>query len=592
MNKKGFLKNVSLPEMIQRLLIIVMLCWFAIFLIAPITIIFSKAFQDNGGTFVGLANFNKYFHTPALTIAIKNSIDVSLHTMVISVSLAFLFAYGMTRTSMKAKPLYRYIAMLPLFVPTMVHGLSLIYLFGKMGIVTKLGGSIELDGRTSIIIAEVIYTFPQAYMILSVALGHSDYRLYEASSTLGVSPLRTFFGVTLPSVKYGIISACAVCFTLCFTDFGAPQVVGQRFVVLSTSIYKQVIGQQNMTMGAVVGVILTIPAVVAFVIDRVSQRKAADDGISSKAVAYKITKNKPKDITYQSICTIISLAILTVFTAIIAAAVTTRWPYNMKLTAKHFDFGSKLIDGGSTMVSTSIKIALLTAVFGTIIAFSIAYLVQKSTSWGGARKLTHFMSMIPMALPGMVVGLAYIMFFNKPFFDISALGIRVSNSFTILYQTLTIIIIANIVHMFSVTYVTATTALKKLDKEYENVSDSMNVPFYKVFLHVTVPMSITAILEIAVYFFVNAMVTVSALVYLYTPKNRPAAIAILSMDDNGDYAAAAAMSVVILIVNIGARVVYEIALKTVVKRINRWKTGEIQKKSQKPTVLPSPVSQN
>ena len=144
-----------------------------------------------------------------------------------------------------------------------------------------------------------------------------------------------------------------------------------------------------------------------------------------------------------------------------------------------------------------------------------------------------------------------------------------------LYQTIALMVLANIVHMFSVTYVTATTALKKLDHEYENVAASMNVPFYRTFFRVTIPMSITAIMEIAVYFFVNSMVTVSALVFIYSAKTRPAAMAILSMDDNGDYAAAAAMSVIILLCNLGVRVLYEIALKTVLKRINRWKTGEI-----------------
>ncbi len=553
------LKKYSGAELFQRGLVVVMLLWFLIFLIVPIVMIFSKAFQNNSGAFVGLANFKEYFHTPALMVAIWNSIGVSLTTMVISVTLAFMFAYGLSRTKMKLKGIYRYIVMIPLFIPTMVHGMSLIYLFGKMGIMTRLGIPVDMSGRTSIIIAEVIYTFPQAFMILSVALSQADNRMYEAASVMGANPIRTFFGVTLPSVKYGIISACTTAFTLCFTDFGAPQVVGGRFLVLSTSIYKQVVGQQNMVMGAVVGVILTIPAVVAFIIDRISQSKSGDDGISSKAVAYQIKKNKPKDIFYQIYCTLISLLILTMLGAVVMAALSKRWPYELSLTLEHFNFGTKLLGGGIASFFTSIKLSFLTAVFGTAIVFIIAYLIQKSSSMRGIRKVSHFLAMVPMALPGMVVGLAYIMFFNKPFFDIA--GFRFDNSFTVLYQTLTLMVIANIIHMFSVTYVTATTALKKLDKEYENVSDSMNIPFYRVFLHVTVPMSLPAILEIAVYYFVNSMVTVSAIVFLYTAQNRPAAMAILSMDDNGDYAAAAAMAVVILLCNIAVRVIYELVLK-------------------------------
>lgn len=576
-NKKGILDKISVPNLILRLIIIFMLAWFIIFLIVPITIIFSNVFQNSQGEYVGLSNFSKYFTTPALKIAIFNSISISTMTTIISVFLAFLFAYGMTRSAIKIKPAYRYIAMLPLFVPTMVHGLSLTYLFGRKGIFTTLGLDFPVSGERGIIIAEIIYTFPQAYMILMVALENADFRLYEAASTLGAGPIKTFFGVTLPSIKYGLISAITLCFTLSFTDFGAPQAIGANFPVLSTSIYKYVVGQHNFQMGAVIGVLLTIPAVIAFVVDRITQKRSGNSEISSKAVAYKITKSRFKDLFYQGYCSLISLSILTMFGAVSVIAFIKRWPYEKVFTLKHFDFGSRLLGSGLATFQFSIKMSALTAVFGTLMAFLVAYIVVKVQVLSPIRKFIHFFSMIPMALPGMVIGLAYIMFFNKPYFNIDFLNIRVSNSFTVLYQTVAIMVIANIIHMFSVTYVTATTALKKLDKEYENVADSMNIPFYRVIFHVTIPMSITAILEIAVYFFVNSMVTVSALVFLYSPQSKPAALSIVSMEDNGDFESAAAMSLIILSCNIVIRVLYEIALKTVMKRINKWKTGEIEK---------------
>ena len=137
-----------------------------------------------------------------------------------------------------------------------------------------------------------------------------------------------------------------------------------------------------------------------------------------------------------------------------------------------------------------------------------------------------------------------------------------------------IMVLCNIIHMYSVTFITATTALKKLSREYEYVADSMSIPFWRVFFHVSLPMSLTAVLEIFMYFFVNSMVTVSAIVFLYTTRTKPAAIAILNMDDNGDYAAAAAMSLLILLINIAVRTIYEIVNRILAKRIERWKTGE------------------
>lgn len=566
--------RMNTSEMLQKLIILLSVIFFIIFLLVPILMIFSNALQDGKGNFVGMQNFSEYFANPSLFTAIKNSVKVSVITTVISVFIAFMFAYGMNRTAMKAKTVYKYIAMLPLFVPTMVHGLALTYLFGKKGIITGMGIDFPVSGELGIIIAEVIYTLPQAYMVLMVALDSADYRLYEAASAFGSDPIRTFFSITLPGAKYGLISAATLCFTLSFTDFGAPQAIGANYPVLSTSIYKYVVGQQNFQMGAVIGVLLTVPAVIAFIIDRISAKKAANNEISSKAVAFHITPCRSRDIFYQIFCSVISLLILSLFASVFTIAFIKRWPYEKIFTLEHFDFESKLVGSGISTFLFSIKMSLLTALIGTAAVFITAYMVYKSHSMPTLRKTVHFFSMLPMALPGMVVGLAYIMFFNKPYFDISFLHIRIANPFSSLYQTIWIMIAANIVHMFSATYITASTALKKLDKEYENVADSMNIPFYSIMFRVTMPMSVSAILEVAQYFFLNSMTTISAIVFLYSPQSKPAALSLVSMEDNGDFESAAAMSLIIFICNVGMRIVYEALSRTLIRRMDRWKSGK------------------
>lgn len=573
--------KISPSEIIQKIIILASVLCFLIFLAAPMVMIFSNVVTDSKGNYVGLQNFRDYFANPSLLTAILNSIKVSAAATIISVSVAFMFAYGMNRTAMKLKAVYKYIAMLPLFVPTMVHGLALTYLFGKKGIITSMGINFPVAGEVGIIIAEVIYTLPQAYMVLMVALDSADYRLYEAASAFGSSAVRSFFTITLPNAKYGIISAATLCFTLSFTDFGAPQAIGANYPVLSTSIYKYVVGQQNFQMGAVIGVLLTIPAVISFIIDRITTRKSEAGEISSKAVAYRITPSRGRDIFYQIFCTVISLMILAIFASVFTIAFIKRWPYEKVLTLDHFNFSSKLVGSGISTFVFSIKMALLTAVIGTAVIFLTAYMVYKPRVMPGLRKVVHFFATLPMALPGMVVGLAYIMFFNKPYFDIDFLHIRIMNSFNGLYQTIWIMVIANIIHMFSATYITASTALKKLDKEYENAADSMNIPFYSVMFRVSAPMSVTAILEMAQYLFLNSMTTISALVFLYSPQSKPAALSLVSMEDNGDFESAAAMSLIIFVCNVGMRIIYEIANRTLVKRMNRWKSGKAAPAAEK-----------
>lgn len=572
--KRDRIQSIHIGNLVQRIMIIIMFAWFLIFLIMPMLMMFGQIFSDNQGNWVGLQNFADYFSNPLMLSSIGHSLNVSIVTALASTLIGLLYAYGVTRTRMKLKKMYRYLALLPIFIPTMVHGMALIYLFGRTGLITaRFGIDIGLYGKTGIIMALVVYCLPQAYMILSVALDSADNRLYEAAEVMDSSPVRTFFKVTLPSIRYGLINSLIVCFTMSFTDFGAPEVVGGSYSVLATDIYRQVVGQQKMSMGAVVGVVLTIPAMISFVIDLAMQKKNARNELSSKAVAFTPKESRTRDIFYQIYCSIISLTFIILISTVALSAFVKVWPYDMSFTLKHFDFGAALHGTGAISFVNSLKLALGTACLGTILVFSFAYLIEKGKTMRKLCGFCRFLATMPMALPGLVLGLGYIMFFNKQWIEIPFLDIAVSNGFSGLYGTFVIMIFCTTIHLFSVTYVTASTALKKLDREYENVAESMSIPFWRVFTRVSLPMCINAVLEIFMYFFVNSMVTVSAVVFLYTAQSKPVAIAILNMDDNGDYAAAAAMSILIFLINVAVRTIYEFVNAALVKRLNRWKGG-------------------
>ncbi|EJR03105.1 MULTISPECIES: putative 2-aminoethylphosphonate ABC transporter permease subunit [Bacillus cereus group] len=570
--KKKIKRRIGKEEWIQRLLIIGMLLSFLIMLVLPLLQLFTQAFYDKDGAFVGVANFSKYFTTPTLVQSLQNTIWISGATTIISVTLAFAYAYAIARTNVFGKRVFQYIALLPLFAPTMMHGIALTYLFGNQGLITKgmfglfEGIQIPLYGPVGIVIAEVMYTFPQAFLILLIALQGSDYRLYEASNMLGASKVKQFLTVTLPSVKYGLISAMFVVFTLSFTDFGAPKIVGGQYNVLATDVYKQVIGQQNMSMGATVGMILLIPAIFAFAVDRITQRKQANL-LSSKAVPYRIINNKKRDVISFVYCSVVTFMIILLFVAVGIAASVKVWPYNMSFTLEHFNFSS-LTGDGIEAFKNSVIVSAITAVIGAILTFVFAYAIEKIEQLHVFRKVGYFFSIVPLAIPGLVLGLGYVFFFSQP--TIQILGLSVTNPFHSLYGTIAVLILVNIIHFYSVTFVTATTALKKLDREFELVSQSMSVPFYKTFFRVTVPMCLPAILEMVMYYFVNSMVTVSAVVFLYAADFKLAAVSIVNMDDAGNVAPAAAMSVLIVVTNIVVRVVYEWGTKALRNRTSQW----------------------
>jgi len=204
--------------------------------------------------------------------------------------------------------------------------------------------------------------------------------------------------------------------------------------------------------------------------------------------------------------------------------------------------------------------ALWTASFGTILIFLGAYVVEKARGLEKGRALFQLFAMLPMAVPGLVLGLAYIFFFNAP-----------NNPLNFIYHTMAILVISTITHFYTVAHLTAVTALKQMDPEFEAVSASLKQPFYRTFWRVTVPVCLVPILDISIYLFVNAMTTVSAVVFLYGPDTTLASVAVLNMDDAGDIAPAAAMGMMIFYTNVAARLIHALATRGVVLRTQRWR---------------------
>lgn len=568
-------------EIIREIFTWFILIFLIVVIVFPLGLLLIKSFENNSGEFIGFSNFREYFSNKNLLISLKNTFTISASSSIISLLLAFIYAYGVQRSTIRYKNIFKYIALMPLFAPTMMHGISLVYLFGRKGVITtgffekipQLAFDINLYGSTGIIIAEVLYIFPQIFLVLNIALSTTDYRLYEAADMLGTSNFRKFFTITLPNMKYGIISSFIIAFILSFTDFGAPKVVGGNFSVLATDVYIKVVGQNNMAMGAVVSIILLIPSVIAFFIDQKIQKKQGVV-LNAKSIPYRAKKNKVRDIFFYIYSILICFFILSIFVTIFVSAFSKLWPYNLNFSLNNFKFYD--YNGGiEIFLKNSLILAVLSGTFGTFMTFMSAYLIEKKEKKTLKDKVIYFLSLVPLALPGMVIGISFIFFFNKSYFTIPFLNINIMNPFNSIYKTIWIMVLANVIHFYSISFLTANTALKKLDREFERVSLSMGIPWYKTFSNVTFPMCIDSILEIFFYYFVNSMVTISALVFLYTSSLNLLSIAVINLDDTGEIAKASAMSIVILLTNIAVKIIYQIILKILQKRKNKLKKESI-----------------
>lgn len=530
------------------------------FLAAPLLAILQQALQGKAGQFVGLSNFIDYAKTPALLESLWNSLWVSAAVTLITVPLAFAFAYALARSCMPFKALFRGITLIPLLAPSLLSAISLIYWFGNQGVLMSWMQGVGIEqiyGAPGIVVAECFAVLPHAMMILVTALSLSDARLYEAANAMGTRATRKFFTITLPGAKYGLISAALVSFTLVITDFGIPKVIGGNFNVLATDVFKLVIGQQDFAKGAVVAIVLLAPALLTFAVDHyVSRRQTAM--LTARAVPYRPTPSRGYDWAMTVYCSAVALLVLAMLGMAVFGSFATFWPYNLAPSLRHYTLGLVDAEVGVGFVN-SLKMAAGTAFFGTALVFVGAYLLEKTRGMDALRGLVRMLAMLPMAVPGLVLGLGYIFFFNAP-----------GNPLGGLYHTLTLLTMSAIVHFYTTGHLTAVTALKGLDSEFEAVSASLKVPFFKTFWRVTLPICTPALVDIARYFFINAMTTISAVVFLYSPETKVASIAILNLDEAGETGAAAAMAVLIAVVSALATLLFMALAWWANRRTQAW----------------------
>ena len=550
-------RNKDLSDRVGLFMVVAYILIFFLFLILPLGALIIKSVQNSDGEFIGLQNFFLYLREPALFQSFFNSVFIAFFSTVITVILAFGFAFALTHTRMPFKSLFRLVALIPLLSPSILAAIALVYWFGNQGVLKEILFGHSIYGPIGIIMASVYWTFPHALMILVTSLSLSDARLYEAADVLQTTKLRSFLTITIPGARYGIISTTFVVFTQVFTDFGVPKVIGGNYNVLATDIYKEVVGMQNFQMGAVISLVLLLPAVLAFFVDQYS-RKRQIALLSSRSVVFAPKKNFALDVSMLVYCSIITIIILMMIGMAQFGALVKFWPYNLSLTLNNYNF--EVAGLGWESFYNSVRMALYTAIFGTIIIFVGSYVVEKLRTQEKLRNILQLFALLPMAVPGLVLGLAYIFYFNAS-----------SNPLNFIYATMAILVINTVVHFYTVSHLTGVTALKQMDKEFEAVSLSLKVPIFKMFWRVTLPVCLPTIFDISIYLFVNAMTTVSGVIFLYTYDTTLASVSSIHLDEQGDVAGAAAMAMLIVYVSVFVRILHSILTKGVILKAQAWR---------------------
>ena len=529
--------------------------------VLPIMALLVRAFYDRSGAFVGIANFIRYATEPGLSIAAWNSTLLSGIATVIVLVLAYPVAYALTRSCMPLKGLFRLLILLPLLAPSLLPAFGLVYLFGNQGWLKGWLLGAKLYGEVGIILASVIYALPHAVLILTGGLAAGDARLYEAARALRAGPWRTFWTVTLPGSRYALVSAASVVFVLVFTDFGIPSVVGGSTNLLSSDIYKLVIGRFDFEMGAVVGVLLLLPALVAYGVDVIARRYQRG-AISGKSTPIEPEPSLVRDGSLTIFALLVTGAIVGVFGMAIYGSLVKFWPYNLTLGLQNYERLLEDADDGRSLIN-SLVMAGLAALVGMMLVTITGWLVARRVGNSGLTQALQALAMVPIAVPGLVLGLGYVFFFNNP-----------DNPLHFLQGTLALIVLCSVAHFYTVPHLMAVGGLMQFDREIDMAAKALRAGPVTTARKIYLPTLLPTLIDIAGYFFVNAMTTVSALIFLFTAHTRVAAIAVVNLIEGSRIGQAAALATVIMAISITAALI-QAGLRVLVIRSQPWRRRSV-----------------
>ncbi len=480
---------------------LLMLTFFAVFLLFPILRMMSAMTME---TIVATVK------TAAFRAALKRSLVVALTTMCITITIASISAWAVTRTCVPLKSFFTIVLTLPMLIPSYSHASGLVLLFGQNGILTRnlhldqlFGAASYIYGIPGIILGSVMFSVPIAFIMISDIMRYQDYTPYEAAEVMGIPKPNRFFSITYPYFRKPMISVMFVVFTAVITDYGVPHIIGGKSITVAEMMFQKTVKLLDYDTGSVLGMVLLVPAVVSFIMDFANKDKG---NMAFVGKAFPLVKTPGRDLLTTVAVSLITLFLMIpLFTATFNSLIVS-YPNNLSLTAKHYR--TVVFKSGFVYLRNSLLIAVVVSLVGIVLVSLVAYLAARMKS--KLSRALHLVSMTAMAVPGIVLGLSYVIVFNK----------------SPIYNTFFILFLVNTVHMFASPYLMMYNTFGKLNENLENVGITLGVSRFRIIKDVILPISRSTILDAMSYFFVQCMKTITAVAFLWSTYTKPLAIKI------------------------------------------------------------------
>lgn len=517
---------------------------FLIFLAFPLGFLFANAFQSGNG--IGFQTFAEVLGQKEFFEALGNSFLISATCGIVTTVLAFIMAYTVNYTRLPEwlKSFIIVMSSIPMLVPTITYGFAIIYSFGKQGFITHILGRqiLPVYGFFGMLFGYVTYTLPIAFLLLHNTFKYIDKKYLTVSELMGDSPFKQFLTTTLRPMTATVCTAFIQSFFLCFTDYGIPAAIGGEFNVVANTLYNQMLGASpDFGKGSVVAIMMLLPSVVSILVQGYLDKK---NFRYSKISVVELKKNKVRDIVLGTATLVPLFMLLSVFAVVFMIPFLNQWPYDKTFSLEVFF--SRLGDPAiSTTLKNSLLVAVITAFVGTVVAYGAALVTERSEASPKVKASLNVLALVTNTVPGMVLGVAYMMAFSG----------------TALQNTLAVIIVSNIVHFFSTPYFMVKNALSKMNASWETTAQLMGDSWIKTVRRVILPNSVRTLAEVFSYYFINAMVTVSAVIFIAGARTMVLTTKIKEFQHYGKFEEIFVLSLIIFIVNLFMKVFVRILSK-------------------------------
>lgn len=507
----------------------------------------------------GLANYAEVLTTPHFQRAALNSLTLASISTLLTVTLAFGLSYGLNSGALPRPGLTRAILLLPLVAPPVLIATATLMLFGRRGLITntlldRTLGLIDADqvniyGPVGIVIVQMLSFLPAALIVLDNGFRDSDSRLIEAGSGLGAGYGALMRRVTLPLSFPALKRTIVLVFIFSLTDFSNPMLLGGGFPVLAEVIYDQITAYRNMPLSAAVCVILLMPPLLLYLaLEQVGRRRR----FFASGVPSRIQPPVPAIIRHglTVAAALVAGAVVLVYGTMILGAFTRIWGVDWGLTLAYFvpDMqipGIPSNDAGMSEVADSLRLALAAAPLGGVLAVLVAYVIERVRPPGSG--IIFFITLMPAILPGIIFGIGYILAFNAPF---GYRSLSLSGTFAIL--------VLNVVfgNLF-VGVLAGRAALQRLDRSVDEAAEGLGAGLGAQLWLVVLPLLRVPVILGALYVFIDALTTLSSVIFLVSGDHKLAAIAIFNSANSSAFGPAAAKSVALLVIALLAMLVLQ-----------------------------------